>query len=58
MTVTTLQTERKTLDTELKLVKEESARFIKDQVGCADQIATWLSIADLLTVDNRMNSMT
>jgi uncharacterized protein YlxW (UPF0749 family) len=32
MTVTSLQTERKTLDTELKALKEESVRFIKDQV--------------------------
>ena len=32
VTVTTLQTERKNYDTELKAMKEESARFIKDQV--------------------------
>ena len=32
MTATTLQTERKNLDAELKAMKEESARFIKDQV--------------------------
>ena len=32
VTVTTLQTERKNCDAELKSMKEESAKFIKDQV--------------------------
>ena len=32
VTMNSLQTERKILDTELKAMKEESARFIKDQV--------------------------
>ena len=32
VTMTKLQTERKNFDAELKAMKEESGRFIKDQV--------------------------
>ena len=32
VTVNSLQTERKALDTELRAMKEELARFIEDQV--------------------------
>lgn len=31
--MTTLQNERKALDAEMKAMKEETARFIKDQVA-------------------------